>query len=510
MSIEEPGFVADVKPGKVHQTIRGHVDALLRDLAYEEYRVRSGQKDESELGAVFGLHPAASELDSERELRHLLDREEDVERGSRLRLLLESVTLHRLDAGVAELSDALANDEARQRIDLPGGGTAAYRHGWMLLANEPDRGRRGALEAALLRAVAELNPRRAAIHLRTHELAAGSGRGLYARLVEEVSGLEAAPLAAGAAAFERETEDAYREHLDWSLRRELELPLGRAARHDLARLFRGCGHDASFPANRMLATVSGFLERLGIEPRAAGRIRLDAETRPRKNPCAFCVAPEIPGEVYLAVRPSDGAEAYAAFLHELGRALHLAHARADLPMERRRLGDASVPEAIALTFDHLLLSEAWLRRVAGMSRPEEFLRHAWLRELFLVRRHGAKLRYEMELHRDERTEGKAELYVHALTTATRVPYPAEAFLEDVDRHFFRARRMRARLLEAQLSDYLVRNHGEDWFVNPAAGRFLKDLWAGGQRWTAAELSALVGGPGLEFGALRDRILRKLA
>lgn len=499
----------DVKPGTILPAVRDHVARLFADVSREQYLALSGQKEEADLASIYALYPAASDREAERELRRLLEHEADAEEKRRLGYLLASVTLAWLDAAVKDVSDAILNAEAAQRIELPWGARTTFRGGFVQRANEKDRARREAVEAALLRATAELNPRREELHARLHERAAELGGGGYVGHFERVAGIRLAPLAAEFEGFERATADAWREHLEWTCRHELGLPLGRARRHDLAWLLRAHAFDADFPADRLLPWVAGFLERMGLDLRAGGRIRLDTEPRPNKTPRAFCARPHVPDEIYLVMRPSGGPGDYASFLHELGHALHFAHTHAGQPYEYRHLGDNSVTEALALTFDHLLLSEVWLRKVAGLARPRDFLRLGWLRELFSARRYAARLRFELLLHRDRETAGKAAAYADLLTAATGVPCPPEDYLHDLDRHFYSARYLRAWILEAQLSAYLTANFGDDWFLNPAAGRFLKDLWATGQKWTAEEVAALLGRPGLAAATLRDRILSGL-
>ncbi|MBI5366452.1 MAG: hypothetical protein HZA54_05415 [Planctomycetes bacterium] len=499
----------DVKPSRIIETIRRHVEGLTRDLARAESLTLSGRKAQCESGAIYAGWPAAHDRDSERELRHALGREQPPEEARRLRFLLEAVTLAWIDAGLTETHDAISTAEAAARIALPDGGSASFRAAWGLRGNERDRAKRAALEEALVRATAEGNARREELHVRLHDRAQAVEEQGYLALVERLSGIGLGALGEELARFEKESGDAYKEHLTWSLRHELDLPLRRAARHDLAWLFSGHRHDAHFPATKLLPSIAGFLERLGIDPRAGGRVRLDVEPRPNKSPRAFCAPVSVPDEIYLSLAPTGGIDDYRSLLHELGHALHFAYARPELPMEFRYLGDNSTTEALAMTFDHLLLSGVFLTRVIGHPAPRELLREGWLRELHQVRRYGAKLRYELALHRSKDPAGAPETYAELLSIATGVRYPPEGYLYDLDRHFSSARYLRAWMLEAQIADYLIAHHGEDWFLNPAAGKFLKDLWATGQRHTAEEVAQLLGSGGLDPGCLRKRILGNL-
>jgi hypothetical protein len=227
-----------------------------------------------------------------------------------------------------------------------------------------------------------------------------------------------------------------------------------------------------------------------IDPRAAGRIRVDDEPRPKKTPRAFVATPRVPEEVILVVRPSGGPDDYAAFLHELGHALHFAYTDAGLPIEYRRLGDASVTEAYAFLFDGFLRERGWLKRFVGVAEPREVLRFTAFHKLWFLRRYAAKLEYELILH--AQGAGTRDAYHELLSDATLVDWPAELYLSDVDPFFYAARYLRAWIFEAQLRDLLRERFDEEWYRNDRTGPFLIALWRQGQRQSIEELSADLG------------------
>jgi hypothetical protein len=74
---------------------------------------------------------------------------------------------------------------------------------------------------------------------------------------------------------------------------------------------------------------------------------------------------------------------------------------------------------------------------------------------------------------------------------------AEGYLDVLDDPLGGARQMRAALFGCQLGQFLAREHDEDWFRSPRAGRFLVDRWREGQRYTAEELVRFLGFEGLD-------------
>ncbi len=260
------------------------------------------------------------------------------------------------------------------------------------------------------------------------------------------------------------------------------------------------------------------MDAMGVDATAGGRVRYDVGDRPGKRARAFCAPVRVPDEVYLVLRPQGGAGDWRALLHELGHALHFGYTRADLPFEARWAGDASVTEAFAMLFDHLLHDGGWLLRSTelGRARVAEFRRSMAFEELHYLRRYAAKLRYELELYAAlgaERVDWSTvdDAYVEILGAATRMRYQRADAVVDVDPRFYAARYLRAWQLQAVLSESLRERFDDDWWRNPRAGPALVDeLWGDGQREGAEALAARVAGAGLSFAPVLRAVERSLA
>ena len=122
-----------------------------------------------------------------------------------------------------------------------------------------------------------------------------------------------------------------------------------------------------------------------------------------------------------------------------------------------------------------------------------------------LRRYGAKLEYELELHGAEGSggsrDGIASRYSQLLGDALRVPWPSETYLADVDPGFYCACYLRAWALETHIRKYLREHFGPAWFDCAEAGAALQALWREGQRLSPEELLAELTGERLEFGVL---------
>jgi hypothetical protein len=401
-------------------------------------------------------------------------------------------------------AEAIARLEASLTATVDGE-EIPYRMLRPTVANEPDRGRRERLEEARVELAEErLLPSWIAVDAKRREGSRALGATTYRELYERF-GFPLEELAAQARAFLDETEGLHVAAFDRFLRRRVGVPLKEARRHDVLRAFRGSEWDDAFPADRMVPALEWTLDGLGIDLGAQENVQLDLEPRPQKTPRAFCAPIEVPDRIKLVIKPMGGPDDWHAFFHEAGHAEHFAHVSRDLPVEFRRLGDNSVTEGWAMLFEHLVDDPAWLSRRLDFAKPEDFAEESAVSLLYVVRRYAGKLLYELELHGEVEVESMQSRYVELLHDATKIEPSGADYLADVDDGFYCTCYLRAWAFHTQIESHLREELGRAWFTRAEAGSLLRELWAEGQRLTAAELLDQVAGTTLELAAVGERI-----
>jgi len=151
---------------------------------------------------------------------------------------------------------------------------------------------------------------------------------------------------------------------------------------------------------------------------------------------------------------------------------------------------------------HLVRSPAWLRQALGVIADDSYRRLARFFQIHYLRRIGARLAYELELHAlDAPTDDLPCRYAERLGQALKVQISPEEYLSDIDDGLYSACYLRAWILEVQLRLKLIKEFGEAWFTRPEAGDFLRGLWSHGQEFTADELAQQLGYPGLQVEPL---------
>jgi len=484
------------------EAYREGADRFIAELDEEYYLHFAGLKDSLELEPIYARHADLTELERAQALGAAVNGDR------RIRELWRFSCEGYFGRLTREHAEKLAGLEAELEVTVDGE-AVPFRMLRPQIANEPDRGRRQRLDAAMWEATEEhLNP----VYEETVETVRaalpGLGASSYLELYERF-GLDLQGLATQCRAFLDSTEELYERQLDRSLRDVLGFGLDEAKRWDVQRMIRSAQWDDGFPADKMVPALRSTLSDLGIDLDAQSNVHLDIEQRPQKTPRAFCAPIEVPGKVMLVIQPIGGADDWRAFFHEAGHAEHFANTAADLEMEYRRLGDSAVTEGWAMLLQHWTDEPAWLTGRLDFARPEDFAAEGMLWLLFFVRRYSAKLLYELEFHGGGNFEEMPKRYVELLGDALKIEPSAANYLGDIDEGFYVQSYLRSWALEAQMRDHLRTKFGTEWFASREAGSLLRELWSLGQRPTADELLEDVAGTRVELEAVADRIREHL-
>jgi hypothetical protein len=255
--------------------------------------------------------------------------------------------------------------------------------------------------------------------------------------------------------------------------------------------------EATYPKERSVEVCVETVRALGFDLEAIPNIRLDLEDRPQKNPRACVIAADPPEVVHLITRAQGGLSDYQAFLHEAGHALHYAGCDPRLPWTFRALSrDHAVTEIYSYIVEAVSREPGWHALHFGLSdaEAEENAEATRFLEALIFRRYAAKLRYELgfwDAFPAERGSSPRD-YEPLLTAATGLRYDERAYLADMDAGFYSADYLRAWIRSAQLSTYLRREVGEDWWRSAGTGEILRGLFAEGTRPSSQEVAQRLG------------------
>jgi hypothetical protein len=360
------------------------------------------------------------------------------------------------------------------------------------LALERKRVRREALEGTTTSLIQGFQPLYRDFWSRLFSAVEALGYPNLIALWEELFGLSLDAFLQPLEAILRESEDTYRERMEWHLKRALGIGLEDAKRHDILVLFGVDETAAWFPRAAMLPCLQQWLRDWGWRLEEYGNLRVEHHTALTGG--AWCAAFEIPGDVRLILAPAEGMRGYAQACREVGKALLLASSwPAEAPHALRCFPDPSVPEAQAELYGGLTRTPSWVQMYRHIQHPVEGLSLAQLERLYVVRRYIGKCLYERTFYEDSVLEGKDEAYRDALRRACGFAYPETYYLYDIDPGFSSFWNIRAWVLGAAIRQQLQRLYAEEWFREPDARLALHEFWRQSPFRTFEDLVAQVNG-----------------
>jgi hypothetical protein len=307
----------------------------------------------------------------------------------------------------------------------------------------------------------------------------------------------------------RTSDDAARDLTGWAFKKvDPTLKPGTARPTDLERALAAPWFFELLRQEELTHAVTRMLGDLGLHPSAHGRLLVDTDPRPLRARAAL-VPLEVPDELRLVLTPAPGFEAWEGWLGAWGEGQFHAAVPRTLPFIDRVIGDGSLALAVRRLHESVLLDEGWLKRAvrATSAQARELARTFAWRQVMAIRREAAALSVTREVA--SAGFGRAQIE-SALAAAERAAFVApergRAWL-DVDVRASALSSLEAWALEAHLVHVLRERFNEDWWRNPAAGRFLQGLAGSGATETAAQVGASLGRPTLDpVDAVRRRVV----
>jgi hypothetical protein len=302
-------------------------------------------------------------------------------------------------------------------------------------------------------------------------------------------GVDFQALATEYESYLNETDQVYQNMMAPWVRERIGEPFNNGlSRYHALYLARISEFDEFFPPSGLDDAIYETFKGIGFDLGPNSGITLDTSVYEAKNPDGICVGVEIPGDVHVLIKPVGGLIDYETLLHETGHAYFISNMAQDLPLEDRRLyRSPALDECFAFLFMELVGNRAWLNSVARCPREvaDELARLHRTRRLCLIRRHIGKFLAEKDLF-DSNSYKDPEPYCARLSRATGFSYEPEGYLVDMSSEFYALDYITAWSCVESLSAKLEKDFGEQWFMDPKAGEFLRDIAARGRSRPAGE------------------------
>ncbi len=306
----------------------------------------------------------------------------------------------------------------------------------------------------------------------------------------------------------RESADAARDLTAWALKKvEPQLRPATARPPDLERALAAPWFFEVLRQEDLTHAITRMLGDLGFHPSAHGRLLVDTDVRPRRARAAL-FALEVPDQLRLVLTAAPGFDGWEAWLGAWGEGQFVASMPRTLPFIDRVVGDGTLALAMRRLHESVLLDEGWLKRAvrATSAQAREVARTFAWRQVMALRKEAASLAVSRDVLARGPGASTADAAAEALEGACFVaPERGSAWLE-LDVLAPALASLEAWALEARLVEVLRERFNEDWWRNPAAGRFLQGMAGAGATESAAQVGARLGAtPARAVDAVRRRV-----
>lgn len=283
--------------------------------------------------------------------------------------------------------------------------------------------------------------------------------------------------------FLDQTRDEYFRQMTPWVEETLMQPFRNINRYHALRLLNIDQFDQFFQNVGVLAPAKETFQALGFNLFDNPNVFFETEVSPLKNFDAICIGIDVPGEIHVIMNPVGGLLDMETLLHESGHAAFLSSFSPDLALEYRRFYRSSaLDETFAFLFMELAENEAWLTRVAKMDHVDaKFLSKRCATKRFcLIRRYIGKFLAEKEYFDGQDLKNSAS-YSSYMEQATGFEHEPEGYLMDMETDFYSLDYVMAWSGAAILRQKLEADYGEEWFVKPSAGSFLREIASSGRK-----------------------------
>jgi hypothetical protein len=249
------------------------------------------------------------------------------------------------------------------------------------------------------------------------------------------------------------------------------------------RLMRIDDFDSCFPTSSLIENVQGAFLGLGLDLTKRKDIIIDIEDRHEKSFDALCIPVDLPGKIFVVMRPIGGLMDLETLLHEMGHAFFLSGFSAELPIEHKRFyRSAALDEAFAFLFAQLVENPVWLTDVAGVpiTQADTLADLSRTKRLLLIRRHIGKFLAEKDLFEIGPFKDSSH-YCKWLSRSTGFNYEPDGYLIDMDRDFYSAEYVWAWGGAEVMRNFLENTFGANWFQKREAGDFLGKICLEGRK-----------------------------
>jgi oligoendopeptidase F len=210
------------------------------------------------------------------------------------------------------------------------------------------------------------------------------------------------------------------------------------------------------------------------------QIKVDAEDRPKKSPSAFCFSIQVPTDVRVVYKPVSPGTDLGSVFHEFGHGIHGISGRAHDPSWVRYVVPRSVAETFSFLFESLITNPLFLQEDLGFPHQvvQDIMDRRHFMNLYFAVFYSANSLMKLAYWHDQLSFDQASKYWQQLTKQFYTEIPGNYWLIHhimANYDIYAPSYVLATIRVAGLRKQLVKEYGERWWHEPAAGKYIAGL-----------------------------------
>jgi len=226
-----------------------------------------------------------------------------------------------------------------------------------------------------------------------------------------------------------------------------------------------------------LAAVQKTLKALGFN---LAKIKVDAEDRPNKSPSASCWGIHVPNDVRILYRRTAPFEDFGSVFHEFGHGIHDASANPKDAVWKRYIVPMSVAETFSILIENIAYDPLFLAQELKLEKQaiSEILDRVKFMNLAFLTFYAANSIIKAEFWKKGYTIEQAAERWQGLTKRFFIETPGNYWLLHhvmPNYDLYSPSYVIASVRVTTLKEKLKEEHGEAWWRNREAGRYVREL-----------------------------------
>lgn len=243
-----------------------------------------------------------------------------------------------------------------------------------------------------------------------------------------------------------------------------------------------------------IQSVKRTMREMGLNP---NKIQVDSKDRPKKYASPFCMAIQIPKDVWVSFKAENPVEDAKSIYHEFGHAIHFNMIDPKKPYWKKNLISNGLAETFSIFFDHFMMDKEYLTKKLKLDPDyaDELIRRHKFANIFSIAFYTGNSLFRIKYWKDQLAFKDCDkVYAQELKKSMGMDIPGQYWkLHHIlpESLMYVPSYMLASIQQENLMrEPLERKYGKRWWQSKKSGKLVKELAAPGSDSRAADFSRL--------------------